>query len=274
MGDTGTEIESVVESARTRFVGVLREITAGGLAGLAAGVIVAGVGSRLVMRLTSLVGPSTSIGRTTDTGFRVGTVTLSGSLEVLLFLGLGFGVLGGIFLVIVWPWVSAWGHWRGAAVGGFVLAAGSTEAIDPHNIDFFILGNRTFLVALFVAMFFAWSFLAVWIRDVVERLLPRSSRSSTVAYVLVTLIGLLLAPIVPLTLFDSNSDVPLLVSASVMLVAFATLAIWIGRIWAISPSGMRAVRWVGYTGFGMTLALGLFRAASDALDIITRFGRG
>jgi hypothetical protein len=239
------------------------------LAGLVAGVVVAGVGGRLVMRLTSLVGPSSSIGRTTGSGFRVGTVTLEGSLEVLLFLGLGFGVLGGIFLVILWPWVSAWGRWRAIAVGGFVLAVGSTEAIDPHNIDFFILGTRTFLIVLFVALFFAWSFLAVWIRDVFERLLPRTSRASTIAYILVTLVGLLFLPVVPLTLFDSVSDVPLVVGLSVMLVAFSTLAVWVARIWKIRGASMRAVRWAGYGAFGATLVFGLFRAVSDALDIIT-----
>jgi hypothetical protein len=260
--------DGVTESRWGRTVGVLREITAGGLAGLVSGVIVAGVGSRLVMRLTSLVGPSSSIGRTTGSGFRVGTVTLGGSLEVLLFLGLGFGVLGGIVLVILWPWVSGWGRWRGIAVGGYVLAVGSTMAIEPHNIDFFILGNRAFLVALFVALFFAWSHLAVWFRDLLERRLPKGSRVSATVYVLVTLVGLFLLPVLPLTLFDSDSDVPLVVGASVMLVAIATLAMWVIRIWEIRGPAIRTVHWAGYAGFGTTLTFGLFRAVSDALDII------
>lgn len=268
MGTQETVADRVTESRWGRTVGVLREITAGGLAGLIAGVIVAGVGGRLVMRLTSLVSPSSSIGRTTGSGFRVGTVTLDGSLEVLLFLGLGFGVLGGLVLVILWPWVSGWGRWRGIAVVGFVLAMGSTEAIEPHNIDFFILGNRALLVALFLALFFAWSFLAVWIRGVLERLLPERSRASTAAYILVTLIGLSLAPILPFTLFDSDSDVPLIVGMSVMLVAIATLAVWVIRIWEIRGPAIRAVQWAGHAGFGAALVFGLLRAVSDARQII------
>jgi hypothetical protein len=269
MGTSETVVAGATESRWVRTVVVLREITVGGLAGLVGGVVVAGVGGRLVMRLTSLVGPSSSIGRTTDSGFRVGTVTIVGSLDVLLFLGLGFGLLGGIMLVILWPWVSGWSRWRGVAVGGFVLAMGSTEAIDPHNIDFYILGNRAFLVALFVALFFAWAFLAVWLRDLLARLLPDRSRVSTVAYVLVTLVGLLFLPIVPFTLFDSVSDVPITVGVSVMLVALATGAMWIARIWEIRGPVIRGARWVGYGGYAGTLAFGLVQAMSDAWRIIT-----
>ena len=269
MGRTGTEIDAVIESKWTRFVGVLREITAGGLAGLTAGLIVAGVGSRLAMRLTSLVAPSMSIGRTTDTGFRVGTVTLGGSVEVLLFVGLGFGVLGGVLLVIVWPWVSGWKRWRPVALGGFVLAVGSTTAVDPHNIDFFILGNRAFLVALFLSLFFAWAFLAVWFRDLLERRLPANSRLSTIAYVVVALMGLPFIGVVPATLFDSAGDVPIIAGVSVMLVGVATLLVWIIRIWDIEGPLVRAARWTGSVAYAVTLAFGLFQAASDAWDIIT-----
>jgi MFS family permease len=267
VGTQEAVVASVTESRWGRAAGVLREITAGGLAGLIAGVIVAGVGGRLVMRLTSLAA-SSSTGRTTGSGFRVGTVTIGGSLEVLLFIGLGSGLLGGIMLVTLWPWVSEWGRWRGIAVGGYVLAMGSTTVIEPHNIDFFILGNRAFLVALFLALFFAWSHLAVWFRDLLERQLPKGSRGSTIAYVLVTLVGLLLLPVLPFTLFDSDSDVPLVVGASVMLVAIATLAVWVIRIWEIRGPAIRAAHWAGYAGFGAALVFGLLRAVSDALEII------
>jgi hypothetical protein len=274
MGSQDTAADPAVESRWDRARGILREITAGGLAGLVAGVLVGGVGGRVVMRVSSLVAPSSSIGRTTDSGFRVGEVTLGGSIELLSFVGLFSGLIGGIFLVMVWPWVSAWGRWRAIGVGGFVLAAGSASAIDPHNIDFFILGNRAFLVALFVALFFAWAFAAVMVRDVLDRVLPDRSRGSTVAYSVVALMGLPFAVAFPSLLFDSGSDTPLAVSVSVMFVAVATLALWVIRVWDIADSVNRVVRWIGYGGYAGTLVFGLTQAASDAMDIVTRFGRG
>jgi len=99
-----TVSDPVIETARGRFVSVVRDLTIGGLAGVVSGFIVGGVGGRIAMRLTSLVAPAEAIGRQTEGGFIVGTVTFDGTLQVLFFVG-SFGLLGGLLLVILWPWV-------------------------------------------------------------------------------------------------------------------------------------------------------------------------
>jgi hypothetical protein len=48
------------EPADTRAASILRDITVGGLAALVAGVLVGGLGGRVVMRLTTLLVPTRS----------------------------------------------------------------------------------------------------------------------------------------------------------------------------------------------------------------------
>ena len=57
---------------------LLRDIAVGSLAGLIAGLVVGGVGGRVVMRLAALLAPE-AVGRFTENGFRIGTITLQGS---------------------------------------------------------------------------------------------------------------------------------------------------------------------------------------------------
>ena len=259
----------VVESARVRLVGLLREVAVGGLAGVVSGFIVAGVGARIAMRLTSLVAPDVAIGRRTEDGFIVGRVTFDGSLEVLLFVGIGFGFLGGLFLVMLWPWVSDWGRWRSVAVGAFVLAIGSTESVDPGSIDFTLLGNEWFIVALFWSLFFVWGFAAVWLRGLLDRRFRSRSRRMTIGYGGVAVLGVPAVILLPVFLFDEFSDVPTVVAIPVLILAVATLGLWVLSVWAADGPLIRAVRRVGYAAFTVTLVLGLATAVLDAVEIVT-----
>ena len=181
---------SLVETPRSRFRVLVRELAVSGLAGLVAGFVFAGVGGRIVMRLTSLVAPTEAIGRRTENGFTIGTVTLDGTVGLLLFIGLGSGILGAFLLAMLWPWVSGWGRWRAVGVGVFALALASTEAVDPHNRDFSVLRNQLFAVLLFWSLFIGWAFAAVWLRGVFDRRLPTGSRRSNITYGIVAAFGL------------------------------------------------------------------------------------
>ena len=264
-----TPSDPVIETARVRFVGLFRDVAVGGLAGVVSGFIIAGVGGRVAMRLTSLVAPAEAIGRRSEGGFIVGTVTFDGSLNVLFFVGSIFGLLGGLLLVILWPWVSSWGRWRSVAVGAFVLAVGSTEAVNPDNIDFAILGNQLFTVLLFWSLFFAWGFAAVWLRGLLDRRLPGRSRRATIVYGAIAALGLPLVLALPSFFFDGEFSGPILVAVSLMVLAFATFSLWALRVWATDGPMARAVRILGYTALTLTLVLGLAKAVSDAVAIIT-----
>lgn len=258
-----------VANADAGPAGRLREIAVGGLAGIVAGFLVAGVGGRFVMRLTSLVAAPEAIGRVTDSGFAVGTVTMNGTVELLLFVGIGFGMLGGLLLVILWPWVSDWGHWRPVAVAGFALALASTEVVDPSNRDFAILGNEVFAVLVFWSLFFAFGFLAVWVRGAFDRRFPIESRRSTVVYGIVAVLGLLPAFLLLETLFFNEfSDIPTVVSIAMVVLGLATLGLWIMTTRRSEGRTSRTIRIVGYVAIVVTLVFGLTKAVSDAIDII------
>ena len=83
---------------------ILREITRGGLAGLIAGIFVAGIGGRLVMRLAALLVPE-SAGNLTENGNRIGDITAGGTFALILFVGLFFGVAAGSLWVVLRPWL-------------------------------------------------------------------------------------------------------------------------------------------------------------------------
>ena len=68
--------------------------------GVGCGWLVAGIGSRLAMSLLVRLNPEAA-GLTSDDGFVMGQVTLSGTLNLVLLVGTGFGVLGaGIYVAL------------------------------------------------------------------------------------------------------------------------------------------------------------------------------
>ena len=73
-------------------------------AGLAVGVVIAGLGSRLVMRLLAVADPDAR-GSFTENGNQVGDITLGGTLGLVTFVGIPIGFLAGliVFAVRRWP---------------------------------------------------------------------------------------------------------------------------------------------------------------------------
>lgn len=57
---------------------ILRDIARSGLAGLLTGVLVAGIGGRIVMRLAAVLEPG-AVGQFTESGNRIGTISAGGS---------------------------------------------------------------------------------------------------------------------------------------------------------------------------------------------------
>src|SRR3972149_1694060 len=95
-----------------RIVDVLRDIARGGLAAALAGIVVLGLGGRVVMRIAAAVNPDAP-GLRTEAGEVVGVVTAQGSLGLLVFGGLASGIVAGIVWVVVSPWIPGTGPRRG-----------------------------------------------------------------------------------------------------------------------------------------------------------------
>jgi hypothetical protein len=120
-------------------------------AGAIAGVISAGIGSRIAMRIITLLNDEQE-GTPTDANAVVGEVTFEGTLQ-LLILGAILGVAGGLVYLGLrrWLWVPA--PWRGVAYGALSLVTVGHVLFDTHNVDFQIFEPILVVIALFAALF-------------------------------------------------------------------------------------------------------------------------
>ena len=163
------------------------------LAGAIAGVVAAGVGSRVVMRIIALADSETD-GAFTDAEATVGEFTAGGTFS-LLFLGIAAGVLGGLLYLGLrrWLWVAP--VWRGPVYGLVTLLTVGNLLFDTNNADFQIFEPVLLVIALFSVLFFVNGLLLAPLADRIhpEPSYPSGARVPKVAaglIVLVCLVGL------------------------------------------------------------------------------------
>jgi hypothetical protein len=127
-------------------------------AGVVSGVLVLGLGLRLMMRVAAATSPESAQGRLTDADEVVGEVTLGGTM----FLVLGVGVLGGMVGVAAWSTLRRWLPER-SVMAGVVMAAVATGMlarpsglVDPHNRDFVILSPAWLALLMSAAVVLAF----------------------------------------------------------------------------------------------------------------------
>ena len=170
---------------------VLREIARGGLAGLVAGVLVAGVGGRIVMRLAALLVPAAD-GAITENGNVVGTITFGGSLALVLFIGLFFGIVAGSLWVVIQSWLPATALRRTVAAVPVAVALGTVGLVDARNPDFGVLGHSPPVVASLVVLVALFAPVLVLAERWLDGRLPRpgpTDRAVVAGYTIVTMIG-------------------------------------------------------------------------------------
>ena len=158
--------------------------------GALAGFISAGVGSRLVMKITALIDESTR-GVNTDATATVGDFTVGGTIE-LLVLGTFLGIVGGLVYLGVRRWLPGPPAWHGLAFGFLTLFTLGNAVLDPNNVDFQIFEPILLILALFAALFLANGLIVARLAD---RLHPEpayaSSRASRPVAGLLVVIGAL-----------------------------------------------------------------------------------
>jgi hypothetical protein len=121
-------------------------------AGALAGVLVAGAGGRLVMRLLALTSPE-SAGQLTQGQATIGEISLGGTLGVFVFGGMALGIASGLLYAVVGRLLPA-GRAGGALLGLLALLLGSTrvDPLRPDNFDFNLLGPAWLAVGSFVVL--------------------------------------------------------------------------------------------------------------------------
>jgi hypothetical protein len=136
------------ETAERGYVESLRVIT---VAGIGAGVILVGVGSRLAMFILRLTSPVGVIGVTSDDGFVIGRFTPSGTYN-LFVLGASVGIIGASAYLLVSPWLIGPQWFRRFTTGAASAAVVGSMLIHAEGVDFTLLGPTWLAVGLFIAL--------------------------------------------------------------------------------------------------------------------------
>jgi hypothetical protein len=122
-------------------------------AGLAAGLLAAGAGGRLMMRLLGATSSPDVHGLSTEAGETIGEIPVGGTLAFLVFVGLPAGFLSGMLYALLAP-VLASGRARGVGLGIVLLVLFATriEPLRPDSIDFLLLDPAWLAVLGFSAL--------------------------------------------------------------------------------------------------------------------------
>ena len=207
---------------------LIRRIFRSGLSAFIAGAIVAGGGGRLAMRATSLIDRSAH-GRRTEAGFRVGEVTLGGTLELVVFIGL----FGGLAVLAIWTVVERWLPASPVARAGTASIAavgiGGRIAIDGGNFDFSILDPGWAMALIFVALTATLGPMIVATEVLIDRYLSRGDHWARMWPGVVTL-GAFPALIVFATLLDPDCSClnrPIVAGGALLALAAFTVTTWV-----------------------------------------------
>jgi MFS family permease len=168
-----TEVNFSKESRLWLLVGFVRTIGVNTLGGLIAAFIVGGIGSRIAMRISAAATGPLCPTLITENGNRCGEITLGGTIFLLLFAALFFGILGGLVYAAMRPWLRRLGRWHGLVFGLLLLIIFGSVIIDGGNKDFRLFAQPLVNVALFAVLFPLFGLLiAPLVRWLDQTLLP------------------------------------------------------------------------------------------------------
>jgi hypothetical protein len=121
--------------------------------GVSAGLLAAGAGGRLVMRLLAVTAGPTAQGRVTEAEEVVGRISVDGTLGFVAFTGLFVGLATGVLYLLVRRWLPA-GRAAGLAYGALLLVVAGTrlDPLRPGNPDFDLVGPGWVSVAAFATL--------------------------------------------------------------------------------------------------------------------------
>jgi len=221
------------------------------LAGAIAGVVVGGLLGRLVMRISGFVAGPSLVGVTTENGNRVGDITFAGTLALVIFAGLPFGVLGGMLYAIVEPWLRRAGRWRGVAYGAGLLLAIGFLVLDPDNFDFARFGLPVLNVAMFAALFVIFGVVLAWLFDTLRRRRDGNGRAARVIDILAWLSLVPAFAVLALFVGGGAGLEPLLAILIVAAILVPAVVLWRGL-----------PRVIGYASIGAMLLFGAVRTLS------------
>jgi hypothetical protein len=147
------------------------------VAGVGAGVMAAGAGGRLVMRLLAVTAGDGAQGRVTEADQVVGRITAGGTVEFVVFTALFLGTASGAAYLLVRRWLPA-GRAGGLVYGALLLLVGGTrlEPLREGNVDFDLVGPGWVSVVAFSALVLFHGMLVAALAARVSRSVPLLGR--------------------------------------------------------------------------------------------------
>ena len=152
-------------------------VTVASVSGLASGILVAGAGGRLAMRLLAATAGDAAQGRITEADEVVGKITIGGTIGFIVFTGLFFGLATGALYLLIRRWLPG-GRLGGVALGGVLLVVAATriEPLRKDNPDFDIVGPGWLSIVVFAALVLAHGMCVAAVAGRYSRVLPLLSR--------------------------------------------------------------------------------------------------
>lgn len=235
-----------------------RHVGAASLAGIIAGVLVAGVLGRIAMRVSGFMSRPDLIGVETSNGNRVGEITFDGTLAIALFVGLPAGILGAALFASAEPWLRRFRPWNGVAFGVILLLAAGFIFIDPANFDFQRFGSAPVNIAMFAALFVAFGALTALLFDRFHGAIERTGTTVGALEVLAWLaaIAVIVLSVLLFTALAGQQD-------PVLLLVFAAITIVPALVrWRGMPPA------IAYAAFAIPLVFGAWRMLTGLTQML------
>lgn len=254
------------QSSLGRLAEPLRDIARGGLAGLLTGILVAGVGGRVVMRAAALLVPDAA-GRFTENGNRIGDITVSGTLGVVLGVGLFFGLAGATVWVVVAPWLPGGVGRRAVLAIPVAVALTSVSLVQASNPDFRILRHDVATVVMLLGLVAVAGLVISLVDSWLDRRLPAANASASAdgVYLALSLAGGgLLFPIVVASYVFGEGPLGMAIVAT----GLATLVFWVRRYQRETPRPP----WLVVAGRGSLIAAMVLGTIAVLPDVAAALG--
>jgi hypothetical protein len=261
------------DSTLTRVAAVLQDVRRGGLAGLIAGAVVSGIGGRIMMTIAAVVNPQAT-GAFTSNGQVIGRFSISGTIELLFFGGLGAGMVASVLWVIVSPWLPRRGPRRWLLAMPVTAALGAGFLIESTNADFQILHHDGVIIAAIVLLMGLAGAAIAWLDDwMARRQAAPSARVDQPLVISIVFAGLGILPLsfallAYLSPTFADSPRPLGVGYALLVVGLATAALWINRIRTGHGESPPMLRLVGTAALLAAVALGVMHAGGETAAIL------
>ena len=144
-----------------------------------------GFGGRLVMLASRLLHPE-AVGKLTEGGNRIGEFSVDGTIALVLFGGLGSGLLA----AVVWVFLRQWMPDSSVLVGLGAVAIGGFALVEADNPDFVVLVDPQIDLVLLLGLTFLFGMTLLWLDRLLDRRLPAGGGNvSKVVYTLIAGVG-------------------------------------------------------------------------------------